>query len=181
LNLDLSSFSDFDKVKVDFIVNFGGEAWFDNIRLFGPGIASQPLTPYEWVLLDLNSRQLRDLYGPTPQGFIEMLYDNILNRVYDVEGRDYWMGQFTGGVMNAGQIVEQFIFDNEVASKVAAMTQEEFVAFLYQALLARTPDTEGLSQWVSFMAMGNSRMDTLRAFLNNPEWSGICAMYNVKP
>jgi hypothetical protein len=98
-----------------------------------------------------------------------------------VEGRDYWMGQFTGGVMNAGQIVEQFIFDNEVASKVAAMTQEEFVAFLYQALLARTPDTEGLSQWVSFMAMGNSRMDTLRAFLNNPEWSGICAMYNVKP
>src|SRR5665648_643996 len=47
---------------------------------------SRPLTPEEWVALDLNTRQLRDHYGATSLGFIKMLYDNILNRVPDDSG-----------------------------------------------------------------------------------------------
>jgi hypothetical protein len=168
-------------VESDSYESYPTKIWVDNLRLYSAGGSSCPLTPYEWVLLDLNAQQLRDHYGPTAQGFMEMLYDNLFRRVYDVDGRNYWTGELINGAMSANQVAEQFIFNNEISSQVAAMNSDEFITFLYQALLARTPDAEGYAQWMSFMASGNSKIDTLMAFLNNPEWTSICAMYNVTP
>jgi hypothetical protein len=152
---------------------------FDNFRL-SPNIFS-PLTPAEWVALDLNVQQLRDHYGPTPPGFINMLYDNSLQRVPDEEGLNYWNAQLTGNNFSANQIVEQLIFSDELGAKVNAMANEEFITFLYRSLLSRTPDADGYNNWLSFMAAGNSKLDTLKAFLNNEEWISICAMFNVAP
>jgi hypothetical protein len=61
------------------------------------------------------------------------------------------------------------------------MSSEEFISFLYDHVLDRNQDVQGYDQWLAFMASGNSRPDTLRAFLNNEEWANICGMFNVAP
>ena len=89
--------------------------------------------------------------------------------------------QLTNNLFTANRIIEYFIFSDELGSKIEAITNDEFVNFLYSALLARTPDAEGYNQWLAFMAGSNSKFDTLRAFLNNEEWINICSVFNVTP
>jgi hypothetical protein len=97
----------------------------------------RPLTPDEWVALNLNMGQLVDHYGATSLGFLGMLYDNIMQRIPDAPGLNYWNEQLTGGVFGANQVVEHFIFSDEIGGKVAAMSNEEFINFLYNTLFAR--------------------------------------------
>ncbi len=152
-----------------YIVEFGG---FDPVK-------PRPLTPYDWVLMDLNIDQLVSHYGPTPEGFIKMIYDTILARVPDAEGEEYWTGQLNGNIFSGSQIVEHFIFSDELGKKVDAMTNEEFINFLYEAFLSRNPDADGFESWVSYMDSGASKSDTLKVFLYNEEWFDICRMFNV--
>jgi hypothetical protein len=143
--------------------------------------AATPLTPQEWVALDLNIKQLLDHYGPTSEGFIKMLYDNILGRVPDDSGLNYWTDQLNNNVFSASQIAEHFIFSGELSGKITAMSNEEFITCLYKYFLSRTPDTDGYNSWLSYINSGFSKEETLRAFLNNEEWFNICSMFNVTP
>jgi len=176
---------DFDTVRIWFAVDYEGDAYFDNISATGlapaPVSAPVPLTPHDWVLMDLNIIQLIDHYGATPEGFIKMLYDNILGRVPDDSGLNYWTEQLNSNVFSASQIVEHFIFSGELSDKVAAMSNEEFITFLYKSFLSRTPDTDGYNSWLSYMNSGISKLDTLRTFLDNAEWVNICNLFNVTP
>jgi hypothetical protein len=143
--------------------------------------APRPLTPDEWVDLNLNMGQLVDHYGATSLGFLGMLYDNSMQRIPDAPGLNYWNEQLTGGVFGANFVVEHFIFSDEIGAKVAAMSNSEFINFLYSTLFARVPDTDGYNNWLSYMNNGFSKEETLRAFLNNEEWINICKLFNVTP
>ena len=170
---------DFDKVRLSFGVDLNGQAHFDNISAYVT--AHPPLSPRDWVLKDLNIDELLAYYGPTPEGFIKMLYDTILGRLYDDSGFDYWKEQLNTGVFTASQIAERFVFSGELSSKVEKMDNEEFITFLYRSLLSRTPDSSGFKNWVDYMDSGASKLDTLRAFMSNKEWHDICHMFNVAP
>jgi hypothetical protein len=171
---------DFDKVEIYFGVDYHGQAYFDNISAYiAP--THPPLSPRDWVLKDLSIDELLAYYGPTPEGFIKMLYDNILGRLYDDSGFDYWKEQLNTGVFTASQIAERFVFSYELGSKVEKMDNEEFITFLYRSLLSRTPDESGFKNWVDYMDSGASKLDTLRAFISNKEWHDICHMFNVAP
>jgi len=105
-------------------------------------------------------------YGATSTGFLEMLYDNSMQRIPDTSGLNYWNEQLANNVFGA---------------KVAAMTGEEYVNFLYSTLFARVPDTDGYNNWLGYINSGYSKEETLRAFLNNEEWINICKLFNVTP
>ena len=124
------------------------------------------LTPDEWVDLNLDIDQLVNHYGATSTGFLEMLYDNSMQRIPDTSGLNYWNEQLANNVFGA---------------KVAAMTGEEYVNFLYSTLFARVPDTDGYNNWLGYINSGYSKEETLRAFLNNEEWINICKLFNVTP
>jgi hypothetical protein len=141
--------------------------------------APKPLTLEEWVLMELNINQLLDHYGATSTGFLNMLYDNSMLRISDETGLNYWNTQLTNNVFGANFIVEHFIFSDEIGSKVAAMTSDEYINFLYQTLFARTPDTEGYNNWLNYMNSGVSKEEILKGFLNSEEWVNICKMFNV--
>ena len=169
----------FDKVRLSFGVDLNGQAHFDNISAYVT--AHPPLSPRDWVLKDLNIDELLAYYGPTPEGFVKMLYDTILGRLYDDSGFDYWKEQLNTGVFTASQVAERFVFSGELSSKVEKMDNEEFITFLYRSLLSRTPDSSGFKNWVDYMDSGASKLDTLRAFMSNKEWHDICHMFNVAP
>jgi len=141
----------------------------------------RPPSPQDWVLKNLNINELLALYGPTPEGLVKMLYDTILGRFADIDGQKYWVGQLNSGAFNASQVVEHFIFSDELGASIDAMANEEFITFLYNSFLSRTPDSEGFENWVSYMSSGASKLDTLRVFMNNQEWLDICSMFNVAP
>jgi len=155
---------------------------------FHPWLAYDPfatsnrtITPDEWVSMDLNMDQLLDHYGATAEGFNKMLYDNILGRIPDEPGQTYWGDQLNNNIFGANFVVEHFIFSDELGAKVAAMTNDEFINFLYGSLFTRVPDTEGYNTWLSYINSGFSKEETLRVFLNNEEWINICKMFNVTP
>ncbi|MCE5330198.1 DUF4214 domain-containing protein [bacterium] len=72
--------------------------------IFSNGIESsscKPLTDAEWILMDLCIIQLADHYSTPSNGFVKMLYDNILGRVPDepvlnLQKIAYMIGIFTG-------------------------------------------------------------------------------------
>ena len=68
--------------------------------------------------------ELASHYGSTPQGFVNMLYDSILTRVPDGSGQNYWTEQLTSGNFTSGQIVEHFIFSDELGKKTEAIIQK---------------------------------------------------------
>jgi predicted outer membrane repeat protein len=159
-----------------------------NVR-FDPWLTSDPfpdsaaitLTPEDWVLMDLDVAELFDHYGASTEGFTKMLYDSILGRVPDAEGLNNWNNLLSNNLIGANQIVYNFIFSEELKNKISAMSNEEFINFLYKAILARTPDAEGYNNWLIFMGSSASKEEILMAFLNNEEWLNICRMFGVAP
>jgi len=138
--------------------------------------SSKPLTPEEQVLRDLSIGQQVDLYGKTTTGFTKMLYDNILDRVPDSNGLDYWVNALNNG-MTPGQVVFNLVFSEELKSKIAAKSPTEFVTFLYEIVLNREPDSQGLANWVDKMKNGMSKEDVLLHFLDSEEFHNICMMF----
>ena len=69
-----------------------------------------------------------------PTGFLGMLYDNSMQRIPDSSGLNYWNEQLTGGVFGANQVVEHFLFSDEIGAKVAAMSSEEYRKLTYSSL-----------------------------------------------
>jgi len=149
----------------------------------GSGSSSTPrsLTPDEWIAQNHNIDDLQNHYGATPKGFLGMLYDNSMQRIPDTSGLNYWNEQLTGGVFGANQVAEHFLFSDEIGAKVAAMTNEEYISYLYTTLLSRNSDTDGYNNWLGYLNSGFSKEETLRAFLNNEEWINICKLFNVMP
>jgi len=188
----------FKNIKADAIayVPVGSTGYTDNVYPFGTGNplkltesgsgssgsdSSRPLTPDEWVTQNLNMGQLVNHYGATPAGFLGMLYDNSMLRIPDTSGLNYWNEQLNLRIFGANQVVEHFLFSDEIGDKVAAMTSVEYVNFLYNTLFARVPDADGYNNWLSFLNGGFSKEETLMAFLNNEEWINICKLFNVNP
>jgi len=181
------------KINVSVGVVNGGTVQFDNFQLAGNrssggssnssggSSAPRPLTPDEWVAKNLNIDQLLNLYGPTPTGFLGMLYDNSMQRIPDSSGLIYWNEKLTLQLFGANQVVEHFLFSDETGAKVAAMTNEDYISYLYTTLLSRNSDTDGYNNWLSYINSGFSKEETLRAFLNNEEWINICKLFNITP
>ncbi|MEI7615951.1 MAG: leucine-rich repeat protein, partial [Actinomycetota bacterium] len=142
---------------------------------------SRPLTPDEWVNLNLDMGQLVNHHGATSTGFLGMLYDNSMLRIPDSSGLIYWNEKLTLQIYGANFVTEHFLFSDEIGAKVAAMSSVEYVNFLYSTLFARVPDADGYNNWLSYLNGGFSKEETLRAFLNNEEWINICTLFNVTP
>lgn len=149
----------------------------------GSGGSSAPrsLTPDEWVAQNHNIDQLANHYGPTPTGFLGMLYDNSMQRIPDTSGLNYWNENLNLQIYGANFVAEHFLFSDEIGAKVAAMTNEDYVNYLYTTLLSRNSDIHGYNNWLGYLNSGFSKEETLRAFLNNEEWINICKLFNVTP
>jgi hypothetical protein len=143
--------------------------------------APRPLTPEEIVALNLTIGEQVDRYGATNNGFVRMLYDNALGRVYDGGGFGFWTGELTANTMAGSQIAYHFIFSAELAPTINSLSDNDFIAFLYQTLMNRSYDSEGYANWQQHFESGMTREEMVNYFVNSPEFAGICASFNVTP
>ena len=58
----------------------------------------------------------------------------------------------------------------DVQAKIAALSNEEFITYLYDALFHRTPDDAGYAGWLNALDDGLSRSDMISSFINSSEF-----------
>jgi len=80
------------------------------------------------------------------------LYIGLFGRSPDTEGLSYWVNQIDAGTPIA--TVAQDMYNTEAARPYYPLTlsDSEFITRVYQYVLGREPDSEGLNYWVSQLA-----------------------------
>lgn len=97
------------------------------------------------------------------------LYQAAFDRVPDVPGLGYQMNDLDQGYTLA-QVAANFIASPEFQSKYGtALDDSAFVTLLYQHVLHRNPEAQGLQDHLNELAHGYSRADVLTFFSESPE------------
>lgn len=100
------------------------------------------------------------------------LYIASFNRAPDAIGLSYWGGRLYDG-MTLSDIAKSFFVQPEtVAAYPSSMPTQTFVTTVYNNVLSRAPDTDGLNYWVREIDTGSVSKDTfLLAIINGAKAS----------
>ena len=113
------------------------------------------------------SAEFLSRYGAlTNSQFVDLVYQNVLNRPADAGGKSFWLGQLNGG-MPRGSMMIGF---SESAEYLSTIFSETYVTMMYIGMLKRAPDTGGFNFWVGYLDGGNSGQALINGFLGAPEF-----------
>ncbi len=85
---------------------------------------------------------------------VEDFYQSALGRGSDSSGRTHWLGQIESGVRI--ETIGSHFYGSEEYFNRSGGTNESFVTALYQDLLERSPDADGLSFWSGKLDRGEA-------------------------
>jgi subtilisin family serine protease len=114
-------------------------------------------------------------YGiaPAPGDLVDRLYLNVLGRVADSAGRQFWTAVLDSGVPPRAVLVH-FSESAENVSRTTTTTTPAPAAGqvfrLYQAVFGRRPDPCGFGYWVGQRNAAATLADVANAFMASPEW-----------
>ncbi len=117
-------------------------------------------------------------YTPGIPGFVTRFYTLALERMPDIEGRDYWASRLESGELTGEDIAYGFIFSDEFLAH--GHPDGTYVSILYNAFFDRVPDTEGYIYWMAMLGAGYSREYVLDSFIHSAEFEGICDSYGIE-
>ncbi|UOD51494.1 DUF4214 domain-containing protein [Orrella daihaiensis] len=83
---------------------------------------------------------------------LDHLYEEVLGRSPDVEGLTYWVEQMSQGA-TLQDVAQALAESTEFKQLYGTPSEEQLVEELYEAILDRAPDTEGLSHWVEALVV----------------------------
>lgn len=119
-------------------------------------------------------------YGaPGTDGFVALLYQNVLGRAPDAAGFSHWAGQIDGGGLTRQGAVLGFSESAEFKMKTAPALANGLwapdpaavdVARVYAATLDRLPDAGGLHGWIAARKAGMPAEQMEAAFIGSAEF-----------
>lgn len=107
-----------------------------------------------------------DIDGHAGQAY--RLYQAAFDRKPDLGGMGFQMNALDTG-LTLSQVAANFIASPEFQAKYGAVDNTQFIALLYQHVLHRAPDDDGLQWHLSELEHGYSRADVLTFFSESPE------------
>ncbi|MBD3400379.1 MAG: DUF4214 domain-containing protein [Candidatus Coatesbacteria bacterium] len=111
-----------------------------------------------------------DLSVVTSESFITVLYWSFFNRLPDREGFDQKMDALNAGASRES-IVLGFVNSRENENlRGDGSKNNYFLGALYNTLLHRQPDQDGLHHWLDRLNDGWSKEKVIRHFLNSDEY-----------
>jgi hypothetical protein len=116
-----------------------------------------------------------DVFASTPLGrrlFVMQMYRSVLGREGEADGMRYWLGRLDSGLpdsLNRAQMVEIFLFSRE-STGGRTLTPEEAVTKLYNVMLGRQPEPEGLAFWAADYRRTGSLQQLCGAFVGSEEY-----------
>ena len=107
------------------------------------------------------------------ESIVEGLYNNVLNRASDVEGRNFWVNTILADESNLYMVVAGFVTSAEFTAR--NMSDDEFVALLYKTMFNRAPSASEKNLWMAALANGASRNSVVSSFINSTEFEHAVA------
>lgn len=111
------------------------------------------------------------------EAFVNRLYNLVLGREADEAGLAVQVDGIKS--MGAGQVALNF-FDSE-EFQTRALTDEERIEIAYKAMLDRSADEAGFALWLSYLENGMSIDAVVVGFAESPEFTQLCARWEVDP
>lgn len=97
------------------------------------------------------------------------LYEVLFDREADLGGLEYWSGALDSG-MSISEVASRFIDSQEFDDAYASVTNEAFLANLYQGMAGREADAGGLAYWLTQMEDNNmSKAEVALSFAYSAE------------
>lgn len=101
-------------------------------------------------------------------------YNRALRRDPDPGGAAYWLGALQRGQLSPENIYSTFLATDEMYNVQGGGTNSGYVTSMYQDLLGRAPDAEGLMYWANRLNNGEARRAISDSIWYSPE------KYNVR-
>lgn len=108
-------------------------------------------------------------------GFVDRLYNAIMDREAEEEGMDFWVNGLISGEYTAAEVLEYMLLHSpEFIDKDSS--NEEFVEACYLTILGRPSDEPGRIYWVDRLEEGYSRRWVIANMLGAPtgEFDALC-------
>ena len=130
----------------------------------------------------VNSPEFRATYGALDNGgFVDLLYQNVLGRAADTQGRAGWVAELDSLSMSRAEVLIGFSQSAEFVSGTAAAAQKFITARnetnwsddifrLYTATLDRAPDLAGFEGWTDSLSKGAAFTDVVAGFVEAQEF-----------
>lgn len=99
-------------------------------------------------------------------GFVDRLYQNVLGRQADADGKTFWVQQLEKG-QPKGNVLIAFI---ESAEYKQATDAKISIALDYLGLLDRAPEQAGFDYWLAQLQQGTAEIDIIQHFLSVQEY-----------
>lgn len=98
------------------------------------------------------------------------LYQATLDRAPDLQGLARWTQEIDAGTKTLAQVASGFVNSPEFKATYGTTTNEEFVTLLYNNVLGRDPDAQGLKNWTERLDNGMARNEAVTGFSQSPEF-----------
>ena len=111
-----------------------------------------------------------DLDGNAGQAY--RLYQAVFDRAPDVEGLGYWIREMDEGKGDRAWVASNFMKSEEFKQTYGTpetVSDDSFLDLLYQNVLDRAPDAEGLAYWQAELDRGFSREGVISSFSESVE------------
>ncbi|WP_417209401.1 DUF4214 domain-containing protein [Antarctobacter sp.] len=103
------------------------------------------------------------------------LYLAILDREPDTGGLLGWIDGLARGALSLDDVIERFMASPEFQRVYGATTDQQFVTLLYDNVLGRGPDPNGLQGWLEALDGGMTREKLVRFFVDSREFIAATA------
>jgi cytochrome c5/Ca2+-binding RTX toxin-like protein len=111
-------------------------------------------------------------YGANVANQVYRLYQATLDRAPDVGGHANWSERIATGERTLLEVVEGFVGSPEFTATYSAdLSNEGFVTLLYNNVLGRNPDAQGLARWTGDLEGGSSRAQVVLGFSESPQFT----------
>lgn len=100
---------------------------------------------------------------------IARLYTAAFNRAPDAAGLAYWTSAVDAGTITVPEVSAWFSASPELTVRYGLLTDDAFVRQLYQNVLGRAGEQDGITYWDSALAAGDTRGNILDDFAQSAE------------
>ncbi|MGE4535166.1 DUF4214 domain-containing protein [Halomonas sp.] len=110
--------------------------------------------------------------GLSDEASVDSIYQAILGRDPDDEGRDYWLEQLAAqeDPDDLSPLIESFLTSDEFQQANADLADADYLAMLYLQVLGRVADAGGLAYWQGVLEEGGDRAEVAEAFIESDEY-----------
>jgi len=136
-------------------------AYDSSNRLSTITTASGESIQYTWAgnnIIQVSTSYTRSAIEETYTQQLYRLYDAAFGRIPDAEGFSSYINFLLSGGKSLSAIADEFYSSSEYQGRgVGSMSNTQFVDFLYNSVLRRAADSNGLSTYVAALDAGQSR------------------------